>query len=315
MSLRASVVVATQNRADRLAKLLDALERQTMSRGEFEVVVVDTGSTDDTQRVLSAPRGELNLIRERMKRAGAAAGRERGWRRASGTTIVFTDDDCEPTPRWLETIVEAAGKNGSAFVQGRTLPNPAEADRIGPFSRTIRIEAIDVNYNTCNIAYPRDLLVRIDGFDTETFGRATAGGEDSDLAWRAILAGARGVFCHAALTYHAVNDLGPWGQLRVAARPMDAYGLHPGLRRATFVHGIFWKRQHLSASRAILALVLPRRWWPVSVWLAAPYVRNIWARGRVLGGGPALAPYYVLCDLVEIAGVLRSAVRYRTPMI
>lgn len=313
MSARASVVVATRDRAGRLARLLDALDRQTLADGTFEVVVVDDGSTDSTPEILARPREGFELIAAATPGVGAAAARETGWRRSSGSTIAFTDDDCEPTPGWLAALVEAVEANTNTFVQGRTLPNPAELDREGPFSRTIRIERLDPNFNACNIAYPRELLEEIGGFDTETFGEIAAG-EDSDLAWRALGAGARCLFSARALTHHAVNDLGPVGRLRVAARSMNGYGLHPGLRRATFVHGVFWKREHLMAARALAALALPRRWWPLALVLALPYVRNLWARGRVLGGGPALAPYYVACDVVEIAAVVRSGIRYRSPM-
>jgi hypothetical protein len=46
-----------------------------------------------------------------------------------------------------------------------------------------------------------------------------------------------------------------------------------------------------------------------------PYLRQLWARGRRWGGGLGLAPYYVLCDLVEIWAVARAALRTRTPML
>ncbi len=310
----ASVVVATHNRADRLRRLLAALEGQTVATEDFEVVVIDDGSADGTSTVLARGDHGLNLITERTAGLGAAAARERGWRLSSGRVVAFTDDDCEPDSGWLAALIDGVESTEKAIVQGRTLPNPAELDRTGPFSRTIRIEELDLNFNTCNIAYPRELLVEIDGFNTEAFGLGAAG-EDSDLAWRAIKAGGQAVFREDALTFHAVNQLGPIGRMRVSARSMNGYGLHPELRRASFVHGIFWKPQHLWATRALVALALPRRLWPLSLVLAYPYLRDVWARGRILGGGPALAPYYVLCDLLEISAVVRSGIRYRSPMI
>ena len=41
----------------------------------------------------------------------------------------------------------------------------------------------------------------------------------------------------------------------------------------------------------------------------------MWARGKVEGGGPALAPYFVAHDLIEVGAVARAAVRNRTPML
>jgi GT2 family glycosyltransferase len=166
------------------------------------------------------------------------------------------------------------------------------------------------------MVYPRELLERVGGFDTETFGREP-GGEDCDLAWRAIEAGAVPVFCPEALVHHAVEDLGPLGKLRLAARwttPMTAYARHRDLRRRTFRFGVFWKQIHWLWFRALLAVLLPTRWHALRAWLAYPYLRDVWARGK-LGGGPLLAPYFVLHDLIEIAAVARAAARTRTPML
>ena len=66
----------------------------------------------------------------------------------------------------------------------------------------------------------------------------------------------------------------------------------------------------------MIALALPTRWHALRAWLAYPYLRDVWARGVVEGGGPLLAPYFVLHDhLVEVAAVARAAVRTRTPML
>jgi hypothetical protein len=248
--------------------------------------------------------------------AGPATAREQGWRAANGQLIAFTDDDCVPAPDWLETGAAAAAANPGAFVQGRTAPDPTELDSIGPFSRTIEVSELHPAFNTCNIFYPRALLERVDGFDDRAFGRSP-GGEDCDLAWRAIAAGARPVFESGALVHHAVDRLGALGTLRVAARwttPMLAYARHPELRR-DFVGGVFWKRTHYWLARALLGALLPARLAPLRNWLMYPYLRDIWARGRVLGGGPLLAPWYVLCDIVETVAVARAAVRYRRLML
>jgi glycosyltransferase involved in cell wall biosynthesis len=314
-----SVVVATHNRAARLSRLLGALRKQALDAGRYEVIVVDDASSDATPAVLSREqsRGELRLrVIRRRQSAGPATARDEGWRAAEGAIIAFTDDDCEPDPTWLEAGLRACAAKQAGFVQGRTIPIPAETGRIGPFTRTIYVEQLDLNFHTCNILYPRELLERIGGFDVASYGRSP-GGEDCDLAWRAIEAGASPTFCSDAIVHHAVNELGPVGKLRVAARwtnPMRAYASHPQLRKRTFLFGVFWKRDHYYLARALLTPAVPRRWWPLRAWLLYPYARLLWARGRVLGGGLLLAPYYLLHDLVEAWSVVRAAVRYRTPM-
>jgi glycosyltransferase involved in cell wall biosynthesis len=319
-----SVVVATFNRAAMLGGLFAGLRSQTLAAERFEVIVVDDGSSDGTPDLLARETAgdelAVRVIRRRLT-AGPATARDDGWRAARGAVVAFTDDDCVPEPRWLEAGLDACGDRDAALVQGRTEPPPGELERLGPlerpFSRTIRVQRLDPALQTCNVFYARALLQRIGGFDTAAFGR-DPGGEDSDLGWRAIAAGARPEFCEGAVVRHAVNLLGPVGKLRVAARwatPMRVYARHPELRRAHFTHGVFWKASHYLLARAVLAAALPRRLRFLAPWLVWPYARHLLARGRAEGGGPLLAPFYVLHDLVEMVTVARAAVRYRTPML
>src|SRR5438128_126451 len=80
-----SVVIPTHNRLDMLLRVLDALERQ-VDAPEFEVVVINDGSTDDTERVLSARSG---ITFRTQKNAGPGAARNRGVSLANGKFVVF----------------------------------------------------------------------------------------------------------------------------------------------------------------------------------------------------------------------------------
>jgi glycosyltransferase involved in cell wall biosynthesis len=316
--LDVSVVVGTYERATRLERLLAALRAQTLVTSSFEVIVVDDGSSDRTADVLAreSERGELALRVIRHERnAGRASARDDGWRAARAPIVAFVDDDCVPAPEWLESGIAAAAAHPGAIVQGRTEPDPEELHRLGPFSRTIRVEAFDPAFQTCNIFYPRELIERVDGFDVASFGRVH-GGEDSDLGWRAIGTGAAAVYSDRPVVRHAVHRLGPVGKLRLCAGwSFLAYARHPGLRKAHFTAGIFWKPTHLWLARAGLGLLLPRRAWPLRLLLALTYARSLYARGKLEGGGPLLAPYYALCDLAEVSAAIRNGVRYRTPML
>lgn len=313
----AAVVFATHNRASRLEALLNSLAAQDFP-GEFEVVVVDDGSSDRTPEVLAAEakRGRLALtaLRHEAPR-GPAAARNAGWRAARAPLVAFTDDDCAASPGWLAAGVRALRESPGFFVQGRTDPAPQELGAEGPFSRTLRVHEAGPYFQTCNVFYPRALLARLGGFDDETF--TVPGGEDADLAWRAIEAGSEAVFAPTAQVFHAVSRLGPVGKLRVAWRwseTMRIFARHPGLR-GELTYGVFWKGSHYLLFRALVALVLPRRAAPLKVWLARPYLLHLLDRGRHEGGGPALAPYYLVHDLVEMAAAARGAVRYRIPIL
>jgi GT2 family glycosyltransferase len=218
-------------RPERLRALLHALA------GE-DVVVVANGATSEVQDVIAA--AGVRCVRLEPNR-GPAAARNAGWRACDGEYVAFTDDDCLPAPGWLAALRTQAAPG--VVVQGRVAPLPEEAHRVGPFARTVIVDAQGPFFHTANVLYPRALLEAVGGFD-ESYARVA--GEDTDLGWRAMEAGAQVRFAPDALVWHAVTELGWRGLARDAARWGTAVRLvkrHPGLR-AHFHHRIFWKRSH-----------------------------------------------------------------------
>lgn len=312
-----TVVVATRDRATRLAGLLGSLRAQTLSRERFEVVVVDDGSCDATPGLLARERvrGGLDLrVMRRAEAAGPAVARDAGWRVARAPVIAFTDDDCEAEPRWLETLLAALEQNPKAILQGRTEPIPREAADIGLRTRTLRISALGPYYQTCNMAYPREWLERLGGFD---LSYPTPGGEDTDLAWRALELGAGIVFAADACVYHAVTKFGLLDWLRFPLRWTDAmqvFARHPGLRRQVCVRGVLWKRSHGLLLQALVAVLCALRF-PPALLLALPYARHLVGRCRATGASAGLAPLCAAHDAVETYAALRGAARYRVFII
>jgi len=89
-----SIVIPTFNGASRIGDCLAALVQQTQDRNA-EILVVNDGSTDNTVDAVRQYSG-VRLITQ--TNAGPAAARNRGALEARGTIILFTDDDCVPTP-------------------------------------------------------------------------------------------------------------------------------------------------------------------------------------------------------------------------
>lgn len=322
MPLAASVVVATYNRSGRLARLLDALAAQD-GAGRFEVIVVDDASTDETQAILARLATQLpfQLVGLRQERnTGPAAARNRGWRAASASVVCFTDDDCVPTPKWLAGLLACFDE--ADLVQGQTLPNPEQQDNLGPFSRYVHIPAESGYYETCNMAYRRDLLERLGGFD-ERFRHRTCG-EDVDLAWRAKEAGARSAFCVEALVHH---DIWPssiragWHERLRRDGLVLALKKHPGLREM-LGKGLFYEPTHLPtlavAASAVVLAGRPRslRRWLISAGLGLWYAWNCQfshpkpRQGR--WAWAAVVPAAYVLDLTEMAVLARASLRYRT---
>ncbi|HMJ33988.1 MAG TPA: glycosyltransferase [Baekduia sp.] len=310
-----SVVVATHNRADRLQTLLDALAAQTLAVKRFEVVVVDDGSRDETPDVLRRAEAREDLrvrVLTQPQAGGPAAARNRGWRAAEAPVIAFTDDDCRPTPRWLQTLLTAATAREDQVVQGRTEPDPLECEALGPFAKTLRIDGMTPHFETCNIAYPRAILETVGGFN-EQYPRY---GEDSDLGWRVKDTGATVVFAHDAIVYHAVFPIGRAGTLKaalIATHDVRCYKENLGLRQ-WLVGGVFYKRSHALMLEAALGLWLARRA-PAAALFAFPYLSNVASRTRMRHGARRDIPFFVLWDAVELAATVRGAVRHRLPVI
>ena len=101
-----SLIICTRNRAESLAKTLEALRHQALPDGlEWELLVVDNGSTDETAGVVErAAVGMPHLRSVYEPRAGLSAARNCGLRHARGEAIAWTDDDVVPAPEWLARL-------------------------------------------------------------------------------------------------------------------------------------------------------------------------------------------------------------------
>jgi len=102
--LSISVVVPVLNMANSIGPCLDALVAQSLSPDQFEVIVVDNGSTDGTREVVQ--RYPVRLLHEPAP--GACHARNTGIRASTGTFVAFTDADCVSTRGWLRHLARAA---------------------------------------------------------------------------------------------------------------------------------------------------------------------------------------------------------------
>src|SRR5690606_38050796 len=120
-----SVVVATYGRSGYLGDLLAAFEDQDLPTDDFEVILVDNGSGDDTWPVLAglAARSPLRLLALHLdQNQGPGGGRNRGAAHARGRVVAITDDDCLPTPVWVREVRDAFDDRTVSVLQGRVEP-------------------------------------------------------------------------------------------------------------------------------------------------------------------------------------------------
>lgn len=218
-ALLISVVVPTFRRPAVLERTLAALLAMDPGGDEYEIVVVDDGSGDDTPRVvekIGVPR--LRFFSQQNR--GVAAARNLGVRQARGDLIVFIDDDILVPPSFLRDHVAMHRRFENALVNGRWDFEPAlqaalEATAFGRFrleveewvkqglaKRPLGDGLLEPEAVTaCNLSLSRTAFDRIGGF-SEDF--PFAGAEDQEFSFRARRAGLRFVYNPDLRVWH--ND-------------------------------------------------------------------------------------------------------------
>ena len=120
-----SIITPTLNRAKFLKWAINSFVAQDFPPGQFEIIVVDNGSTDATRQEVEAiiAAGQSHAIRYVYEpEPGLLSGRHRGAQEAKGDILVFTDDDTEATPKWLAAITTAFEDPTVHLVGGPSLP-------------------------------------------------------------------------------------------------------------------------------------------------------------------------------------------------
>lgn len=202
--MRTSVIVPVYNGAAVIDGCLRSLAEQTVAATDYEIIVVDDGSTDDTPAILEgfAARSPVRTtVVTHERNAGPAAARNAGLRAATGEVIAFTDADCEVAPDWLERgLARLDAEDAPAAVEGRTDPKGDPG--------TLTHQMINEHgglFMTCNMLYRRTVLDAVGGFD-ERFRLAFL--EDSDVAFAVLDAGEQIAFAPDVLVHHLVLEQG-----------------------------------------------------------------------------------------------------------
>lgn len=193
-----TVQICTFNRRALLPRVLDALFDQDLAPDEYEIVLVDDGSTDGTyEEVISALRPTCALHVVRQSNAGLARGRNVGLARARGRIVMFMDDDVLATRGLLRAHLRFHENHPRAICRGAVI-NVASFDVLPPARWSPR------NYSgayfwTTNVSAPRNLIAAAGGFD-ERF--VEYGWEDLELGFRLRQMGVPSKLEKDAVVYH-----------------------------------------------------------------------------------------------------------------
>ncbi|HEX8220664.1 MAG TPA: glycosyltransferase [Chloroflexia bacterium] len=223
------VAIATLDRPDNLARALAALaDGEVLPR---RVIVVDQSSGVESRAVVEGMMDRLPLLYVRSKRRGLAYNKNVAIKLAAGPYLAFTDDDCVADPRWVLSLAQTfAGPDAPDGLSGRVLPLGEE--RPGLYAVSSRTSSRAVTYSGKappwevgtggNMAVSLGWLRKVGGFDPRLgAGAPLKAGEDIDIIYRLLIAGARLRYEPAALIYHERQTL----QRRIATR----YGYGMGI--------------------------------------------------------------------------------------
>ncbi len=197
---RVSVVICAYNAERTMEECLESLRR--LRYPDYEVIVVDDGSTDGT-RAIAERFPEFRLIAQ--ENCGLSVARNVGLHAATGEIVAYTDSDCAVDPHWLAFLVHRLRVGDVAGVGGPNLP-PAEdhwmpevvARSPGGPTHVLLTDHEAEHVPGCNMAFWRRTLLEVGGFDPIFH----AAGDDVDICWRLQSAGHKIGFAASALVWH-----------------------------------------------------------------------------------------------------------------
>jgi GT2 family glycosyltransferase len=198
-----SIIIPTYNGRLRIKHTIEALLTQDF-KDEYELIVVDDGSSDQTADLVRSYDRGIKVISQPNQGPGEA--RNNGARHAQGEIILFTDDDCIPEKNWLQEMLRPFSEDAEIVgVKGRYRTEQKEIiarfvqleyeDKYDYMVRRKYIDFID----TYSAAFRRRVFLELGGYDTE-FPVACA--EDIELSYRLSKKGYKMVFASKAVVRH-----------------------------------------------------------------------------------------------------------------
>ncbi|HOU36283.1 MAG TPA: glycosyltransferase [Candidatus Omnitrophota bacterium] len=243
-----SVVICAHNAEKTLRQCIDSCLAQ--DRRDFEVIVVDDGSTDRTAEIARSYAPRVNVISG--ERRGPSRARNEGIARSSGAFIAFTDSDCIVAKDWLSRLVECFDSDDIMSAGGRQLSPAdetaygrrvqeflAQAGFLSDYARQAKGVRLVTHNPTCNVMYRAELFKQMPGFLPGLWP-----GEDVEFDYRVRKRGGRIVYTSKAVVFHYRP-----GDQAGFMRMMERYGWAQGV--LVRLHGFFRPVQY-----APLALIL-----------------------------------------------------------
>jgi glycosyltransferase involved in cell wall biosynthesis len=225
-----SVVVPARDSASTIAVQLEALQAQTY-RGDWEIVVVDNGSTDATAAIAHtfAERLPLRIV-DGSAVSGLNAVRNLGFEASRGDLIAYCDADDVASPGWLEGLAEAARDHDlvGGSLEYRSLNDDAA---LAPAEN---VHGLPRSFDFLPYVPGGNCAIRRVVFDNQRWGEAYGGGTEMEFSWNAQLNGFRLGYAPEAVMAVRLRS-----SIRDVMRQWFAYGTNgPALYKKFGAHGM-----------------------------------------------------------------------------
>ncbi|MFT5905987.1 MAG: glycosyltransferase involved in cell wall biosynthesis [Cryomorphaceae bacterium] len=241
---RISVIICVYNGADRVWRAIESLAASLVKypHSDYEVIVVDDGSTDGTQELVK----EYDFVKLICaEHGGLSKARNLGAEAATGEILAYTDDDCEVDPDWLYWIAKGYDEQDVDAMGGPNIPPvPLDEDEAvvaaapGAPSHVMLSDRDAEHIPGCNLTVRRAAFEAIGGFNVVY----QVAGDDVDFCWRLEKAGFKIGFHGAAFVWHRRRtSLYRYFRQQMGYGKAEALLMRDHPERFTRGHGANWK--------------------------------------------------------------------------
>ena len=207
-----SVIMPVFNDENYIENALNSLLKQNFE--DFELIIINDRSTDNTKYILMKISDSRVRVIHNEKNYGISKSRNAGLRISRGQYVFITDSDCEPEKDWIQNGLSTMKKTKSLAVEGLTYYVSRDYKPMID-DKTPGTLLSKGHYMTANMAYKREILINLNGFDENHFYLA-----DRDLALR-ILEQGKIEFCEDMVVKHLKKTWTPSRFIKSAIRAHD----------------------------------------------------------------------------------------------
>lgn len=218
-----TVIICTYNRAKYIGSLLESIAVNDLAKSEYEILLVDNNSTDNTREICAAFAAAHKDVRFRYTKEpeqGLSAARNRGIKEAKGDIFVYIDDDALVDTWYLRTVVEYMSAHPEiSAIGGKILPlyETEEPTWMSPYTKTLLTAWMDFGDEVRpfprgkfpgggNSAYRAEVFEKVGLFNTELGrkGDSLMGAEEKDIYDKMNALGMQYMYVPAMTLHHII---------------------------------------------------------------------------------------------------------------